>query len=59
MRSISAGSVVERNNSNALNPFVYFYARLTHALMLGFALGLAYAVPLVYRCHCHPIGSKL
>jgi hypothetical protein len=25
----------------ALNPFVYFYARLAHALMLGFALGLA------------------
>ena len=32
MRSISAGSVVERINSRRpLNPFVYFYARLAHA----------------------------
>ena len=58
MRSISAGSVVERNSSMwRSNPFAYFYARLAHALMLGFALGLADVKSLVY--HCHPIGSQL
>jgi hypothetical protein len=46
----------------ALNPFVYFYARLAHALMLGFALGLAGAITLYSAESVHrslPIGGKL
>jgi len=40
----------------ALNPFVYFYARPAHALMLSFALGLAGAA--ITPCNVQSIADR-
>jgi hypothetical protein len=40
----------------ALNPFVYFYARPAHALMLSYALGLAGAA--ITPCNVQSIADR-